>query len=458
MEIDSYNAYNLLTDFPDLKDTLAPEPATNQTDPAQTEQVSPLMKWAQDSTTNFEQQLLSREYVESLQPHVSKVDSDGTLDLFCYTNCSDEDSEDIKACRGVVFDDQECILKTFSYTPELTATDNYDELQAIFDHTDIASCLVFDSYEGSLIRIFYHDKWYISTHRRLDAFKSKWSSSISFGEIFVRSLYHEFTDGNLSAYFRSFAHIDVTSINPSTILELFLSTLNTNNQYMFLVQNTIDNRIVCTAPDRYTVYHVGSYVNQSLSFEENVGIPYPTQRKFGTLYDMLVYTEDRVNIENLQGIMVFTPTKHFKVVNSLYKSLFKVRGNEPSLKYRYLQIRTDLPLVEDLMYLYPHMIDTFDLYENTIYDLIPEIKEAYIRSFIKKERQHYPQETYKILKKLHRWHTIDRTKNRINIHQIRETLNACDATTLNRMIRRHIQSKNTENENESDSEETYTQV
>ncbi len=31
--------------------------------------------------------------------------------------------------------------------------------------------------EGTLIRIFYfNDKWIITTHRKLDAFKSKWGS------------------------------------------------------------------------------------------------------------------------------------------------------------------------------------------------------------------------------------------------------------------------------------------
>ena len=97
-------------------------------------------------------------------------------------------------------------------------------------------------------------------------------------------------------------------------------------------------------------------------------------------------------------------------------------------------------MVDDLMYLYPTQIPVFDLYEDAIYDIIPEIKEAYIRSFIKKERTHFPQEEYQILKKLHKWHIEDRAKNRINIRIVREIINSCDASVLNRMIRRYLQS------------------
>ena len=51
------------------------------------------------------------------------------------------------------------------------------------------SFVVQDAHEGSLLRAFcVNDTWYITTHRKLDAFRSKWASRQSFGAQFVESL------------------------------------------------------------------------------------------------------------------------------------------------------------------------------------------------------------------------------------------------------------------------------
>ncbi len=43
--------------------------------------------------------------------------------------------------------------------------------------------------EGNIKQNFYfNDKWIITTHRKLDAFKSKWGSEKSFGDILKKLL------------------------------------------------------------------------------------------------------------------------------------------------------------------------------------------------------------------------------------------------------------------------------
>jgi hypothetical protein len=85
----------------------------------------------------------TREFVESLEPKVKKVDSDGDIDLFCYTTCDDSDPEYIKACRGLVFHKDTLIMKAFSYTPDYTAKD-FEYLNGLYP--DTSPFLIYDSY------------------------------------------------------------------------------------------------------------------------------------------------------------------------------------------------------------------------------------------------------------------------------------------------------------------------
>ena len=55
--------------------------------------------------------------------------------------------------------------------------------------SDFENTKFYNSYEGCLIRVFNHDdKWYISTHKKLDANHSRWASRKSYGELFHESV------------------------------------------------------------------------------------------------------------------------------------------------------------------------------------------------------------------------------------------------------------------------------
>ena len=126
----------------------------------------------------------TRSNIEALGTNVRIVDSDPNtgLDLFCYVNCQKTDSSLLQQCRGVVFDKDKLVLKTFPYTIELSeATDK----QEITNNINLSECEVYDSFEGSIIKMFYYSgKWFVSTNRKLDAFRSKWASRESFGFFF----------------------------------------------------------------------------------------------------------------------------------------------------------------------------------------------------------------------------------------------------------------------------------
>ena len=52
-------------------------------------------------------------------------DSNG-LELFCYSNCNDEDNEFVKKCRGVVFNNNELVMQSFPYTYEYNVYNDHE--------------------------------------------------------------------------------------------------------------------------------------------------------------------------------------------------------------------------------------------------------------------------------------------------------------------------------------------
>lgn len=386
----------------------------------------------QVSFTNMVGELeFTRKNIESLGSNIRLVDSDEEkgLDLFCYISCKIDDPEIVKQCRGVVFDKEgNIVLKSFPYTIEYTE-ENKEEISK---DINLSECLVYDAYEGAIIKMFYYqNKWFVSTNRKLDAYRSKWASKESFGFFFQEALEYEFQNNERIK--------EVVSFNPETdnVIELFgEKILDKTKQYMFLVLNNSENRIVCDKADHPTLYHVGTYINGELSMDEDIMVPYPRKHNFEDIQQLYNYVYD-VNYTKIQGVIVFAPNNvQYKILNVDYKDLYTARGNEPSINFRYLQTRMDKRTNDMLRYLYPSRIPNFEDYENILYRVSKTIYDAYIQRFIKKQFVTLPREEYTVMSQAHDWHQIDREANRITLNKVVELLNNQPATNLNRIIRR----------------------
>lgn len=368
----------------------------------------------------------SRANIEACEPTVHIVDKDITygLDLFSYDKCSNEESPLIKQSRGLVYYNDLLIMKAFPYSDEYSVND--EKLPTILN--DLSEWSFFDSYEGSLVRLFYfRGKWFVSTHRKLDAFRSKWSCKDSFGELFVRALTHE-TERDPDFLY--------SLPEGKDILERFQNSLDETKQYMFLVRNNEENRIVCQVPTQEEphVLHVGTFVNGILSFSDNCGLSKPVRLSFTNIEDLLKYVSN-VNHNNLQGIVCFGPDNlQIKVYNPAYEELFKIRGNEPSVRYRYLQLRSDNEAVRKLKELYPNMVSVFESCEATLFEIAQNIYRAYVNRFIKKQYVIIPKDQYKVMSECHGWHIEDRVNHKISLAKVIAVLNSQPATALNHMI------------------------
>jgi hypothetical protein len=374
----------------------------------------------------------SRENVTQ-DPKIRVVDEDEEtgLELFCYTSCGNKDTDFVKGCRGIVFHKDQLVMKAFPYTDEYNHTETECLTKMLSNFSDWS---FYTAYEGALIRLFYFSgKWFLSTHRKLNAFRSKWSSRDSFGTLFKRALENEIS---VNVNFREKMGDDIGWEN---ILDRFQTLLDKSKQYMFLLRNTRDNRIVCSPPNKgeNLLFHVGTINNGGeLSLTDNIGISYPEKQNFTEVKSVLDKVET-LDYNLFQGIMCFGANgRQIKIVHKEYQDYFRARGNEPSVKFRYLQVRTDKKLRSTLYHLYPEMTNVFDEIENIIYDIARYIYRAYVQRFIKKNYVTVPKEEYLVINEAHGWHIANRANNKVTLEVIIVLLNKQNSTHLNHMIRR----------------------
>lgn len=358
------------------------------------------------------------------------ADEETGLELFCYNRCGNEESEFIKGCRGLVFHGEKLVLKAFSYTDEYNHTDT-EALNSVF--RDFSKWTFYSAYEGALLRLFYFSgKWFLTTHRKLNAFRSKWSSRESFGTLFKRALEDEVS---FNMKFRE----RIGDVMTDNILDTFQECLDKTKQYMFLLRNTSDNRIVCMAPKdgEHLLYHVGTFSDGVLSMTDDIGLVYPESQTFRNITELTQFIDTDLDIKKYQGVVCFGPDgKQIKVFHKEYQNLFRARGNEPSLKFRYLQVRMNSQISGILYNLYPDMTNTFDEIENTLYDIARLIYRAYVQRFIKKLYVTVPREEYQVINESHSWHLADRENNMVTLDKVIEIMNKQPPTNLNHMIRR----------------------
>lgn len=383
---------------------------------------------------------VTRSFIDTMQESsiIRMTDSDNSygLQLFCYDSCTKDDSEAVKQSRGIVFNGDELVMKAFPYTEEIRVSD----IQTYSDKINISECKFYRSYEGMLIRMFYYtDKWFISTHRKLDAFRSKWSSRVSFGDMFVRCLEKEYQ------YNSEFAENlnRVSSTSEDTLLSRFEKTLDTAKQYMFLLLNNEENRIVCiNDPEGPGMFHVGTFDSTTgNSVQDDIYICSPDElgSEYSSLQDVYEHAQT-LDYTKYQGIIIFAPNnKQYKVLNSDYDYFFSVRGNEPSIKFRYLQVRNNEEYSNALRKMYPNMVGAFNSYENYIRLIAKDIFEAYVERFMKKKFATVSQDEYVIIKACHGWHLSDRKNNIVNLRRVYDELNRASPSLINKIIRARMQ-------------------
>lgn len=361
--------------------------------------------------------------ISDLSSDMEKTDDDGVLQIYSYKTCTRSSSDQLKTSRGLVFSgdkNKNPIFRSIGYTQEYSVDDV--GIHNIVERD--GSYLTFiPSTEGTLLRVFYHSsdmipgggKWYISTHRKLNAYDSRWGTSESFGQTFENAL--------------STLNLTVDGL---------LSALDRRHVYLFFVSTTPGSRMVSLAPATPTVAHTATLLNGSeFTMTHPSPIPAPTPIAFSSVGDMVMFV-NTVNIMSHQGIIAFYPDgRHFKVMNGQYQLYSNARGNEASLMFRYLQVRNHPIYGKMFNEMYPERINEFISYENAIFRIAKSIHASYISRFVEKKETVVSQEEYRIIRHCHGWHITNRLVNKVTMPVVLGTLSTPGMEpTLNTMIKR----------------------
>ena len=325
-----------------------------------------------------------------LKDSVEKTDDNEELQIYSYKSCSNDSSNELKSYRGLVFDHEILVSSSLGFTPEY----NEEEFKVL--DLDLSNYSFFSSEEGTLLRVFFHQKWYLSTHRKLDAFKSRWGSNQSFGEIFLSCLNCSFED--------------------------LTSSLIQHHVYFFLIRNTKDTRIICQPPEQPTVYHIGTLLNNetfdiSDSSLEKFGFKKQEQLTVSNKDDVYNYVKDCDPFKT-QGMIAFLKDgsgKHFKVVNTNYQNYLYVRNNEPDLNFRFLQLLRDQTndIFKTFLQLYPQYKSKIEYFKTSSMKLAKYLQNMYFKKFVKKEKIVFQKDEWFILSNVHRWFWEDKTNRKV---------------------------------------------
>lgn len=324
------------------------------------------------------------EHLLHLQDSVEKTDDNSDLQIYSYASCDNNSPDDIKAYRGLVFDGSMLIASSLGFTPE------YNE--ETIPEMDLSNYSFFQAEEGTLLRVFFHKKWYLSTHRKLDAFKSRWGSNESFGEIFLKCVQTSFED--------------------------FTENLNIYNVYFFLIRNTKETRIVSHPPETYCVYHIGTLIsNETFDMTHTIGLPKQQELSFSSVEDIRGYVTTCDPFKT-QGVIAFNKDgsgKHIKIISSMYQNYVRIRNNEPDVGFRFLELWRDQssPLFHTFLAMYPQYVNRIMTVTNYSYKIAKHLHNLYFKKFVKKEKMVCQKDEWSILSNVHQWFWEERTSRKV---------------------------------------------
>lgn len=338
---------------------------------------------------------------ESIDDELRIFDSDPERGLYLVHYLSP--GKAVRCIRGVIFqyypDDRspKMVCRSFPYTEEISYSDAVNNPKLMTENltfdTENEYTEVTSAEEGTIIRMFYHDgdpfgepRWFLSTHKKIDGSRSRWAGK-PFGLMF-------------------------SDVWPNWSAEAD-TLLNRSKCYVFLLSHP-DNRLVCPIP-KPSLKLVGIYEpdttaaklrhvpislyfnvdnQQTLPFSLSTPMPVSSLKEFMSTASTLSWKETT-------GLLYtnFSTGVSFKVTPDLYDEYRGIRGNEPNLRLRYLQLESDSRHL--LRELFPERTKFFDDIDKNVIMLTDYLVDLYRRRYVNCEYIRIPPEDYYIINRVH---------------------------------------------------------
>lgn len=355
--------------------------------------------------------------------YIRVLDVDDNLHLLHYLNTvispenpvlNEELMKEIGHVRGTVIDldSGEIVCQSFPFTPEVVVDDaaRLHELLPTYEKVNF-----FNACEGTIVRVFFHGgEWRMSTHRKLDASMSSWAGP-TFGTMFNSTRRFEFT-----------------SLNKNWCYVMLLS--HPSNRLVYRVEQ--QQLVMVTIYDRVAKKFLGSEQWGQLP----TGVLPPVRTEGVSDHKSLTEVVNKMVTFDAAGVIAIPDMENprpVKILNATYFTLRHTRGNEPSMRNRYLQLR-GTPEMHVLLrwYIEPEYQHAFVEAENEVEQLVRRLHSMYIHRYIKKNFDTLPKEEFVVLQRCHTWHNADRVKNIVTQHKMREIVNTTPNPYMLKMLKR----------------------
>ena len=224
------------------------------------------------------------------------------------------------------------------------------------------------SMEGTSILVFWCDKWYTATHKRLCAFKSSWADkTTTFGESFAMGL----------AEAIGYPLQDIQ--DPEEFVnEMYDKFLDKSKKYIFMLPSRFEERIgtmpTAAWPKPVNILVMSGEKWEVLENEETFpGVVYP-EINVRDIDDLLLKVAT-CNTNFYQGIYFRKRgcKQQTKIYNREYNKRVVIRGNTPNLKFRFMFLRSNVGSARFFTETYPEF--NWIEFERTICDTCSDILE-----------------------------------------------------------------------------------
>lgn len=375
-----------------------------------------------------------------------------SVDKFTFENYTvynykpEEVNDENKHIRGIIFKDGKLVSRGLEYASEIVYNDEFKQLSELLNelptesksnvYTEKQIDKLYVCYEGATVRAWFDDdnKFHLSTNKKLDAFSSRWSSDNTFGEHFMSRIielcytnksFHNLVNHYIPQY---------NSIYVSFIEFLRKDSKDNGYQYTFLIPNGEDNRIVCKNNKTPQLLHIATYdKNWNMIIDHDIGIPKPLEIKCRGI-ELHNYLSTLDYNESPGIISVDNKGTQCKIITKSYKTLSDLRGNVPSIRFRYLQLRNSSDKSEFIK-LYQEKETIFKEVEDKLISIIAFTHAVYINRYVHHQFIIVNKDIHNILLKCHNWHKLNKASNIVTMDIMRQFIDKEDPTVLNRLIK-----------------------
>ena len=346
------------------------------------------------------------------------ADSCNDLTIHHLSICTKDSTPEERLMRGVIKCGDTIVCKSFGHTPEVLHTDVEEIANTIQPLVD-EKVRAFKSFEGSILRVWnYKGDWNISTHRRLDAFKSKWGTQKSYGDMFVDALRRTLNSTENSTEDNTKQDPLATQDDNKTFFAKYCQGLNPDYVYAFLMRNGKDNKLVCNVFDESVVFIVGA-LNRENDWSYIPGrninecrVPSSVEVTYSSLQDCIDLVAN-LNVREYQGLIFISDDgKAVKLMNATYVRMLNLRDNVPNVLLRYIQLSINKDAVEDLklfLTVYEEQAELFNQFTSVIADITKNIHRKYVQRYIQGKVAVIPGDQFNIMKALHQKHIDNRS-------------------------------------------------